>query len=119
MEDLNYIVSLGFSGGDLPRAIILSFLFAMAARKEGNIWRLGLYALIIDRAIWPLIAMAATGADIHSIYASIGALFKTFFDDLGIYIVRYAGIVSMIGAFRWARSRMHRPATKKSKPATA
>jgi len=119
MEDLNYIVSLGFSGADLPRAVILTFFFAMFAKKGANIWTLGLLALLIDRMIWPIGAMASTGADIQSIYASIGAMFKTFLDDLGIYIVRYIGLVLMIGGFRWLRERIHKLTPKKSKTAHA
>jgi len=119
MEDLQYILSLGFSGADLPRAIILAFFIAMIAKKDTNIWKVGLAALVVDRALWPILAMAASGADIQSIYASIGALFKTFLDDLGIYIVRYMGLVLMIGGFRWIRVRLHKHPPKKSKPAHA
>jgi hypothetical protein len=108
MEDLQYIIAIGFSGADLPRAIILSFLFAMFAKKDTNLWRMALLALLIDRTIWPIAAMGASGADVQSIYASIAALFKTFFDDLGIYIVRYIGLVLMISGFVWLRTGIHR-----------
>ena len=107
MDDLQYIFSIGFSGSDLPRAIILSFLFAMFAKRDSNIWRMALLALLIDRTVWPIAAMGASGADIQSIYASIAALFKTFLDDLGIYIVRYIGIVLMVSGFIWMRARIH------------
>lgn len=107
MDDLQYIISIGFSGADLPRAIILSFLFAMFAKRDSNIWRMALLALLIDRTVWPIAAMGASGADIQSIYASIAALFKTFLDDLGIYIVRYIGIVLMVSGFIWVRARIH------------
>ena len=107
MDDLQYIFSIGFSGSDLPRAVILSFLFAMFAKRDSNIWRMALLALLIDRTVWPIAAMGASGADIQSIYASIAALFKTFFDDLGIYIVRYIGIVLMVSGFIWMRARIH------------
>ncbi len=119
MEDLIYIIGLGFSGADLPRALILTFLLAMFIRKDTNIWRVGLLALFIDKAVWPIAAMAGTGADIQTIYASIAALFKTFLDDLGIYIVRYLGLVLMIGGFRWGRARIHQFAPGKSKTAHA
>ena len=107
MDDLQYIFSIGFSGADMPRAIILSFLFAMFAKRDSNIWRMALLALLIDRTVWPIAAMGASGADIQSIYASIAALFKTFLDDLGIYIVRYIGIVLMVSGFIWMRARIH------------
>jgi len=119
MSDLQYIISIGFSGADLPRAIILAFLFAMFAKKDTNIWRAALLALLIDRTIWPIAAMGASGADIQSIYASIGAIFKTFLDDLGIYIVRYIGLVLLISGFVWLRASVHKMIPKKGKPAHA
>lgn len=108
MEDLEYILGIGFSGADLPRAAILAFVFAMFAKRDTNIWIYAMFALVIDRVVWPIAAMGASGADVQSIYASIGAMFKTFIDDLGIYIVRYMGLVVMIAAFIWFRARVHR-----------
>ena len=66
MEDLQYIIGIGFSGSDLPRAILITFLFACFAKRDTNIWKMGLIALIIDRAIWPISAMAISGSDIHA-----------------------------------------------------
>ncbi|WDI30382.1 hypothetical protein PUV54_10470 [Hyphococcus flavus] len=107
MQDLQYIIGIGFSGADLPRAIILAFLFAMFAKGESNLWKVGLLALLIDRTVWPIAAMGSSGAEIQSIYAAIGGMAKSFTDDLGIYIVRYIGLVLMIGGFRWMRSAIH------------
>ena len=108
MDDLEYIVGIGFSGADLPRAIILAFIFAMFAKRDTNIWAYAMFALLIDRTVWPIAAMGAAGADIQSIYASIAAIFKTFKNDLGIYIVRYMGLVLLITGFRWVRTGVHR-----------
>lgn len=110
MEDLQYIVGIGFSGADLPRAVILAFIFAMFARRDTNVWAYGLFALLIDRTVWPIAAMGASGADIQSIYASIGAIFQTFMDDLGFYFVRYMGLVLMILGFSWIRTSIHKMA---------
>ena len=107
MEDLQYIVGIGFSGADMPRAVILAFLFAMFAQGNGNVWKVALLALLIDRLVWPIAAMGSSGAEIQSIYAAIGGMFKSLKDDLGIYIVRYIGLVLMIGGFRWLRSSIH------------
>lgn len=107
MEDLQYIVGIGFSGADLPRAVILAFLFAMFARRDTNVWFYALFALLIDRTVWPIASMGASGADIQSIYASIGAMANTFVDDLGFYFVRYMGLVLMILGFSWLRTSLH------------
>lgn len=108
MDDLEYIIGIGFSGGDLPRAVILAFLFAMFARKDTNVWTYALFALLIDRIAWPIAAMSASGAEWDTVLASIGAMFKTFVDDLGLYFVRYMGLVLMILVFMWARYSIHR-----------
>lgn len=119
MEDLQYIFGIGFSGADVGRAVLLAFIFAMYAKKESNLWRLALIALFIDRTIWPITAMAISGAEIHAIYASIAALFKTFVDDLGVYIVRYLGLVVMISGFIGLRGAVHKYLPKKRKAAHA
>jgi len=120
MEDLKTIISLGFSGADIIRAVIIAFAIAILPRKKRSSWFLGAIALVIDRLIWPIAGMSVAGAGIHSIYASIGALGKTFIDDLGLYVVRYLGLVIMIAGFIALRANIHhRLAPPKAKPATA
>ena len=114
MEDLNYIIGIGFSGADLPRAVILAFLFAMFAQGNANIWKAALLALLIDRTVWPIAAMGASGAELQSIYAAIGGMVRSLKDDLGIYIVRYIGLVLMIGGFRWLRASIHNISPKRA-----
>ena len=107
MEDLSYIVGLGFSGADLPRALIISFLLAMLFAPKQSIWQLGAFALIIDRMFWPLIQQGFAGAGFEEVFASFGALFETFIDDLGIYVVRYVGLTMMIALFTSLREWVH------------
>lgn len=119
MEDLQYIIGIGFSGADVGRAVFLAFVFAMYAKKDTNIWTVALIALAIDRTIWPITAMAISGAEVQAIIASTGALFTTLLDDLGIYIVRYLGIVVMISGFIGLRTGVHKFMPKKRKTAHA
>lgn len=120
MEDLKDIISLGFSGADVARALILAFALAILPRKKRSCWFLGAIALVIDRLVWPIAGMSIAGADIHSIYASIGALGKTFVDDLGLYVVRYLGLVVMIAAFLALRTKLNEKITPpKAKTAAA
>ena len=107
MEDLKDIISLGFSGGDVIRAFLITFAIAIIVRKKRSSWFLGAIALIIDRLIWPIAGMGLAGSDIQSIYASIAALGKTFVDDLGVYVVRYVGLTMMIALFVFLRSNLH------------
>ena len=117
MQDLQYILGIGFSASDITRTIFISFIFAMFARKKSNLWYLALIALGFDRVVWPIIGMASTGAELQTIYASLGAMVKTFTDDLGIYIVRYLGLFVMINSFIWVRLRVNPVAAKKTVPA--
>ena len=114
MEDLNYIVSLGFSGADLPRALILAFFMAMLFAPKQSIWRLGVVALLIDKLIWPLVSQAIAGASVSSVFASLGAIVQSVDQDLAIYVVRYFGLTVMIGFFSSFRGWVHTviPASK-------
>ncbi len=107
MQDLQYILGIGFSGADIPRAVILAFLFAMFAKKNTNIWQVAVLALLIDRTVWPIAQMGASGAELQSIYAAASGMARSLIDDLGIYVVRYLGFVMMIGGFRWMRASIH------------
>ncbi len=104
MEDLKHIIALGFSGSDVAQALLITFTIAIILKRRRSAWFLGAVALLIDRVVFPIGGMAAAGADIHSIYASIAALGKTFADDLGLYVVRYVGLVMLIAAFTAMRS---------------
>lgn len=107
MEDLRHIIALGFSGSDVAQALLITFTIAIALKKRRSAWFLGAIALLIDRLVFPISGMAMAGADIHSIYASIGAMGKTFIDDLGLYAVRYVGLVILIAAFTAMRMGLH------------
>lgn len=120
MEDLKDIISLGFSGADIAPAMIIAFVLAILPRKKRSSWFLGAIAIVVDRLVWPIAGMALAGSDIHSIYASIGALGKTFVDDLGLYVVRYLGLVVMIAFFIAMRASLHtKLSPPKAKPAHA
>lgn len=118
MKDLEYIVSLGFSGADVWQAIVVAFFVAMLFGKKASAWRLGFAALFIDRMVWPIAGQAIVGADIQTIYASIGAIGETFADNIGVYAVRYIGLTIMIAMFASGRRRIH-DVTLAKKPAAA
>ena len=108
MEDLQYIIGIGYSASDLPFALGLAFLFAMFLKRDSNVWKFALIALVIDRVLIPIGMMGASGAGLSQVFASLVALFKSFTDDLGVYIVRYIGLVLMISGFSWARAMVHK-----------
>ncbi|MEQ1930723.1 MAG: hypothetical protein ABL957_09340 [Parvularculaceae bacterium] len=121
MEDLTYIVALGFSGADVAPAVVIAFFVAMFVKNGAPVWKIALLALFLDRFLWPITSQALSGADIQTIYATIGGFFTTFFDNIGVYVVRFFGLVVMIGLFVLLRHRVHKlaPPPKKAKPAAA
>lgn len=120
MEDLKYIVTLGFSGADVLPAIVIAFFIAMLVKKGSPIWTIALVALFLDRLVWPVASQAMSGADIHTIYGTISGFFKSFLDNLGVFVVRFFGLVVLIGGFVLIRQKIHAAAPmKKAKPAAA
>jgi hypothetical protein len=119
MEDLRYILGIGFSGADILRAVVIAFFLAMLFGRKRSAWVLALFALLFDRLVWPMAGMAISGSGIQSIYGSIGALASTFVDDLGLYTVRYFGLAILIAAFCGLRMRVHALAPSGPKKAPA
>lgn len=107
MDELRYIVSLGFSGADVWRAIVIAFFVAMLIGRRSTPWQLGFVALFFDRLVWPLAGQAIAGANIQTIYASIAAMGDNFLNDAGLYVVRYLGLTIMIALFMTMRKRIH------------
>ncbi|MEL6506916.1 MAG: hypothetical protein AAGL18_04600 [Pseudomonadota bacterium] len=115
MDDLVYILNLGFSGSDLWRAIIIAFFAAMLVSKTRPVAIMGAWALLVDRLIWPLTGMWLAGADSVIMTDTVSGMMQSLNLDLGLYLVRYAGLLVMIGAFAHLRRRIHKPRTDKAK----
>ncbi len=109
MEDLSYIIGLGFSGSDIWRAVTIAFFAAMMVRKSRQVALTAAWALLVDRVIWPLLDMSFSGASSEAVFASLGAMGQTLNADLGLYLVRYAGLFALITMFFWMRRRIHTP----------
>jgi hypothetical protein len=94
----------------------------MFVRKGAPIWRIAILALFVDRLVWPVMSQALAGVEIHTIYGTIGGFFTSFIDNLGIFVVRFFGLVLMIGGFVLLRQKLHKlvpPPKKAAKPAAA
>lgn len=119
MNDLLYIISLGFSGSDVWRALICAFFTAMLVNKRAGLWAMAGVALFVDRLVWPVIEQAFSGAKTETLYASVGAMFTTLLPNLGLYVVRYLGLIILIALFLEARKRLHGGKSDVKKPAAA
>ena len=119
MQDLLYIFELGFSGSDVWRAVICAFFTAMLVSKKTGVWAMGAVALFVDRLVWPVMEQAFAGAGMTSIYGSIGGVFLSLEDNVGIYLVRYLGLIIMIALFLQIRKRLHGEPAPAKKPAAA
>lgn len=115
MQDLTYIISLGFSGSDIWRAVIIAFFAAMIVTKKRPAALLGLWALLVDRLVWPFTGMWMSGADSVILNETFSGMVQTFSADMGVYLVRYAGLVVMMTAFAHMRKRIHTPRFDKAK----
>jgi len=115
MEDLTYILSLGFSGSDIIRAVIIAFLAAMLVSKNRKPWQLALWALLFDRLLWPISALMINGTQTSTIGDILDGMLQSFSDDLGVYVVRFAGLLVLIMIFHAMRKRIHRPRGDKLK----
>ncbi|MEM6414126.1 MAG: hypothetical protein AAF720_05660 [Pseudomonadota bacterium] len=107
MDDLSYIVGLGFSGDDVPRAIIISLVMAVVFATRHPVWKVGIAALFVDHVIWALVSQAAAGAGTDTIVMSLRAMVQTFTDDLGYYLVRFFGLTVLISIFAGARHKLY------------
>ena len=120
MQDLLTILELGFSGSDVWRAVICAFFTAMLVSKKAGAWAMGGVALLVDRLVWPVMEQAFAGATTKALYGSVGGVFLTLGDNLGLYLVRYLGLVIMIALFLILRKRIHGGgAAPAKKPAAA
>ena len=72
---------------------------------------------LIDQLVWPLAGQATSGAELQSVFASIGAIFASLLDNLGVYVVRFIGLFLMIAGFAFMRVRLHGVLGGKTKPA--
>lgn len=107
MEDLSYIVTLGFSGSDVGRAVLIAFLLGMFVNSKRPVFMLTVIGFLIDQVIWPIAGQATSGAEAQTVAASFGAMMSSLPQNLGVYAVRFVGLFVLIAAFAFTRSSLH------------
>lgn len=103
MDALVYLLSLGFSGSDAPRAALLLLIGALFVTHRFKPWRMTLLLLVIDLA-WPFITMAREGASPAMVNAAIRGALEFPEDAVVGFLVRASGFYLFIrGTFSLRR----------------
>lgn len=95
MEDLIYIISIGFAGSDIVRALWIGLLASLLVSTRLPPWRMSVVAFMIDR-IWPFYAMSLAGHDQEVVLAAVYGTFATAPQDLAYYAIRFLGLAGLV-----------------------
>lgn len=95
MDDLQYILNIGFAGSDFWRAIWIGLAASLIATRKFRPWKVGILAFTVDR-IWPYYSMHLHGYEFDAIWASVWAAIMTLPQDITFYIIRYLGILGLV-----------------------
>lgn len=106
MEQLLYVFSLGFSGSDATRAVILVLFGALFVSSRLRPFRMTVILLTID-AMWPYIMMLRAGAEPGEVFTMISAQFVDWDDALAGFLVRAAGFYIFIRGTFSLRRKLH------------
>ncbi|MEM1409258.1 MAG: hypothetical protein AAGG79_00760 [Pseudomonadota bacterium] len=103
MEQLLYVLSLGFSGSDAARAAMLLLIGALFVTKRFRPWRMTLLLLFID-VVWPYAALTFQGAGAGTLEAALKSPMNIHEDAVVGFLVRAAGFyVILRGTFSLRR----------------
>lgn len=115
MDDLNYILSLAFSGSDLTRALWLGFIGSLLCSSKIPPFRMWIIVMLIDRT-WPFLTMGFSGYGAQEIAAAMGFAIKNLSHDALPLILRAGGLYMMINLGYSARLALHGHKPVLSKP---
>jgi len=107
MDDLAYILGLGFTPADAARAISIALFCSLFMRQYVESWRFAAIAFSTDR-VWAIVSMAFAGHDAGAVASAFFANIMAIPSDLGIYAVRFVGIFLAVSVGFGLRSTLHR-----------
>lgn len=105
MEQLLYLFSLGFSGSDASRALILLLVGALFVTNRFPPMRMTLLLLVVDQA-WPYVQMLREGSH-HGVEIAIRGQLMHWEDGLVGLLVRAAGFYLFIRGTFSLRRKLH------------
>lgn len=106
MDELRYLISLGFSGSDMVRAVILLVLGSLFVTRRFPPLRMTIILLLIDQA-WPIIAAMNEDGGSNAIQASIRWSAENWEDSLAGFMVRAAGFYIFVRGTFSLRRKLH------------
>lgn len=106
MDALLYLFSLGFSGSDALRALVLVLLGSLFVTTRFPPMRMTILLLIVDQ-IWPYAAMLNDGYSHKSVELSIRASAVHWQDAMVGFLVRAAGFYLFIRGTFSLRRKLH------------
>lgn len=106
MEEARYVLSLGFSGSDLVRAIILIAIGSLFVTSRFKPWKMVLFLFAIDQ-LWPYISMLLDGHSFRTLTLTVRANWVDREDQLLGFLVRLGGFYVAIRGIYSARRKLH------------
>jgi hypothetical protein len=106
MDQLLYVLSLGFSGSDAVRAIILLLVGALFVGKRILPLKMTVILLIIDQA-WPYLSLAMEPGAVSSTPSMIQGQAAHWKDGLAAFLIRAAGFYVFIRGSYSLRRKLH------------
>lgn len=106
MDEVLYVFSLGFSGSDATRALILLLLGSLFVSTRLPPWKMTLFLLSID-LLWPYIEMLREGGGPKAVEIVLRGYVQTWQDTLAGFLVRVAGFYVVIRGIFSLRRKLH------------
>lgn len=95
MDELTYIISIGFAGSDISRALWIGLCASLLVSRRLPPWRVTVVAFMIDRS-WPFYAMHLAGHPQDVVMAAVYGTFATMPQDIAYYAIRFLGLAGLV-----------------------
>ncbi|MEM8986337.1 MAG: hypothetical protein AAGC95_06390 [Pseudomonadota bacterium] len=106
MEDLNYIVGMGFTSADGIRAVIIALIVSQMMQKYAQVWTYTGIAFGFDRML-PFLLMITDGRDLGYVGDRFWDMVMGMPEDLGVLSIRFMGMMIIISLGFAGRSAIH------------
>ncbi|MEM7740701.1 MAG: hypothetical protein AAF225_07860 [Pseudomonadota bacterium] len=106
MDALLYLLSLGFSGSDLTRALILVLLGSLFVSSRFLPWKMTLLLLAVDQ-LWPYYSMLRDGVGARVVVDTLIGYADHWQDNIVGLLVRWGGFYIFVRGMYSVRRKLH------------